>query len=204
MSSPFPEFYGGDPWYATFGFLLAFTIFLVIPFAGVYVYGRVKDRAGYQWLATNTEKTALVLTWLNHAARVEALSHRNSLIRAESVAAFFVAENETECVELARSSNAGYVLVAYPSDLYTFRLMALAAGRNPADFIAANLTTEQIGRREVVKRETVGIKMIYGEEIEGFEKVFDNRRIRIYKLVVVPVMDYPLTTRTINTPSIPA
>jgi len=32
--------------------------------------------------------------------------------------------------------------------------------------------------------------MIYGEEIEGFEKVFDNKRIRIYKFPNFPVGNF--------------
>jgi len=54
--------------------------------------------------------------------------------------------------------------------------------KNPIDYITPNITYEKIERRSVVKKETVGMKMIYGEQIEGFEKVFDNKRIRIYKL----------------------
>ena len=58
----------------------------------------------------------------------------------------------------------------------------MASGKEPNDYITGNFTIESIERREVVKKETVGIKMIYGDNVEGFEKVFDNRKMRIFKL----------------------
>jgi len=32
--------------------------------------------------------------------------------------------------------------------------------------------------------------MIYGDEIEGFEKVFDNKRMRIYKFPNLPFVNF--------------
>ena len=187
MSNPNPQFYGGDPWYALFAFLLSFTIFLIIPFAGVGLYNWVKDRMGYIWLATHTEDNIMVLTW-SHADSVKKLSRRNSVMKEEPIADFFIAENEVESIEIARKCNADCVLVTYPSDVYKFRIIASVAGKNPMDYITPNITYEKIERRSVVKKETVGMKMIYGEQIEGFEKVFDNKRIRIYKLSPFPLL----------------
>ena len=187
MSNPNPLFYGGDPWYALLAFFLAFTLFLIPPFAGVRLYNWVKDRMGYNWLANHTEDNTMVLTWSSHTDSVKKLSNRNSVMKEEPIANFFIAEDEVESVEIARNCNADYVLVAYPSDVYKFGIIASVAGKNPRDYITPNVTYEKIERRSVVKKATVGMKMIYGEEIEGFEKVFDNKRIRIYKVTSVPL-----------------
>ena len=187
MSNPNPQFYGGDPWYALLAFFLAFTLFLIPPFAGVRLYNWVKDRMGYNWLANHTEDNTMVLTWWSHTDSVEKLSCRNSVLKEEPIANFFIAENEVESVEITRNCNADYVLVAYPSDVYKFGIIASVAGKNPVDYITPHITYEKVERRSVVKKATVGMKMMYGEEIEGFEKVFDNKRIRIYKLTSVPL-----------------
>lgn len=102
--------------------------------------------------------------------------------KVRDVANFFIAENSNESVKIARKYGADYVLVVYPDDMWKFPPIVLASGKNPDDYVTGNLTTESIERREVVKKETAGMKMIYGDNVEGFEKVFDNERMRIYKL----------------------
>jgi len=102
--------------------------------------------------------------------------------KVRDVANFFIAENPDESIRIARKYGANYVLVVYPYDIWKFPAIVLASGKEPDDYITGNFTIESIERREVVKKETVGIKMIYGDNIEGFEKVFDNRKMRIYKL----------------------
>lgn len=114
--------------------------------------------------------------------------------KVRDVADFFVTENEMESIEIARKYNANYVVVLYPWDVYKFRAIVLASGKNLDDYIAGNFSFEEIENRTVIKKETVGIKMIYGDEVDGFEKVFDNTEdnvetseifraaIRIYKL----------------------
>ena len=102
--------------------------------------------------------------------------------KVRDVANFFIAENSDESVRIARKYGADYVLVVYPYDIWKFPCMVLASEKNPDDYVTGNLTIERIERREVVKKETVGMKMIYGDNVEGFEKVFDNERMRIYKL----------------------
>ena len=102
--------------------------------------------------------------------------------KVRDVANFFIAENPDESIRIARKYGANYVLVVYPYDIWKFPAIVLASGKEPDDYITGNFTIESIERREVVKKETVGIKMIYGDNVEGFEKVFDNRKMRIYKL----------------------
>jgi asparagine N-glycosylation enzyme membrane subunit Stt3 len=101
--------------------------------------------------------------------------------RVKEVANFFVAENELEAMEIAREYNANYVLAQYPWDVYKFKAMVVAAGKNPDDYIASTVSPQEIENRTIIKRDTVGMKMIYGDEVEGFEKVFDNELERIYK-----------------------
>jgi len=187
MSSPDIQIYGGFWYVFPFAVLLFLAVLLLASFAGWRLYNWVKDREGYKWLANNTEDNAMVLTWWNHADGVEEVSHRNTMITEVPVANFFILENEAEAIEIARKYNVDYVLVAYPSDVYNFKAITLAAEKNPDDYIPSTFTIEEIERRSVVKKETVGIKMIYGEEIEGFEKVFDNKRMRIYKFPNFPV-----------------
>jgi len=102
--------------------------------------------------------------------------------KVRDVANFFIAENSNESMSIARKYGADYALVVYPYDIWKFPAIVLASGKEPDDYITGNFTIESIERREVVKKETVGIKMIYGDNVEGFEKVFDNRKMRIYKL----------------------
>ncbi len=103
--------------------------------------------------------------------------------KVRDVASFFVAENSTESMRIARKYGADYVLVVYPEDTWKFGVIALASGENPDDYVTGNFTMDRIARREIVKRETIGMEMIYGDDVEGFEKVFDNERMRIYKLI---------------------
>ena len=102
--------------------------------------------------------------------------------KVRDVANFFIAENSNESIRIARKYGADYVLVVYPHDIRKFGAIVMASGKNPDDYVTGNLTIERIERREVVKNETVGMKIIYGNNVEGFEKVFDNERMRIYKL----------------------
>lgn len=102
--------------------------------------------------------------------------------KVRDVATFFSTENELESIEIARKYNADYVAVLYPEDVYKFRAIAFASGKNPEDYVGGDFTTEEIENRTVIKKETVGMKMIYGDEVEGFEKVFDNEGMRIYSL----------------------
>jgi len=102
--------------------------------------------------------------------------------KVRDVANFFIAENSNESMRIARKYGVDYALVVYPYDIWKFPCIVLASGNEPDDYITGNFTIESIERREVVKKETVGIKMIYGDNVEGFEKVFDNRKMRIYKL----------------------
>ena len=102
--------------------------------------------------------------------------------KVRDVANFFIAENSNESMSIARKYGADYALVVYPYDIWKFPAIVLASGKELDDYITGNFTFESIERREVVKKETVGIKMIYGDNVEGFEKVFDNRKMRIYKL----------------------
>ena len=102
--------------------------------------------------------------------------------KVKDVANFFVAENETEAIEVVRKYNANYVLVLYPWDIHKCSVIALASGKNPDDYIIGKLSLEKIENKTVIKKETIGIKMIYGDEVDGFEKVFDNERMRIYNL----------------------
>lgn len=41
---------------------------------------------------------------------------------------------------------------------------------------------KSIEGRAMIKIETIGIKMIYWGDVKNFKKVFDNGRLRIYKL----------------------
>jgi len=91
--------------------------------------------------------------------------------------------------------------VVYPQDIWKFGAIVMASGRNPTDYVTGGFTSNErwlmeVENRTVIKKETVGIKMIYGDEVDGFEKVFDNTEgndvetseifraaiIRIYKL----------------------
>lgn len=104
--------------------------------------------------------------------------------KVRDVATFFSTENELESIEIAGKYNADYVVVLYPWDVYKFRAMVFASGKNPEDYVVrGKFTTEEIEKRTVVKKETIGMKMIYGDEVEGFEKVFDNERMRIYTIM---------------------
>jgi asparagine N-glycosylation enzyme membrane subunit Stt3 len=102
--------------------------------------------------------------------------------KVRDAANFFIAENSTESMRIAGRYGAIYVLVLYPDDTWKFPTIVMAFGKNPDDYVTGNFTIGRIERREVVKKETVGMKMIYGDDVEGFEKVFDNERMRIYKL----------------------
>jgi len=103
--------------------------------------------------------------------------------KVRDVAKFFVAENEQEAMELVRECDANYVFVQYPVDVYKFKAMVLAAGKNPDDYYIANkVSPQEIEDRTIMKNDTVGIKMMYGDIVDGFEKVFDNNIAKIYKL----------------------
>jgi len=120
--------------------------------------------------------------------------------KVRDVANFFIAENSNESIRIARKYGADYVLVVYPHDIWKFGAIVIASGKKPSDYVTGGFTSNEkwlmeVENRTVIKKETVGIKMIYGDEVDGFEKVFDNTEdnvetsdfffraaIRIYKL----------------------
>ena len=120
--------------------------------------------------------------------------------KVRDVANFFIAENSNESISIARKYGADYVLVVYPQDIWKFGAIVMGSGRNPTDYVTGGFTSNErwlmaVENRTVITKETVGIKMIYGDEVDGFEKVFDNTEdnvetsefffraaIRIYKL----------------------
>jgi len=119
--------------------------------------------------------------------------------KVRDVANFFITENSNESISIARKYSADYVLVVYPHDIWKFGAIVMGSGNKPRDYVTGNFTSNErwlmeVENRTVIKKETVGIKMIYGDEVDGFEKVFDNTEynvetseifraaIRIYKL----------------------
>ena len=107
--------------------------------------------------------------------------------RVRDVGRFFISENSSEASMIMEKYNAEYVLVIYPDDVMKFYAIVLAAERHPKEYLLETEAREEadvlrvIEQRAIIKKETVGIKMIYGEEIDGFVKVFDNERVRIYR-----------------------
>jgi hypothetical protein len=103
--------------------------------------------------------------------------------RVRDVANFFIAETSTESLSIARKYGADYALVVYPYDTWKFPVIVLAAGKNPDEYVTGNFSIEQMESRAIVKKDTIGMNLIYGDEVEGFEKVFDNERMRIYQVI---------------------
>ncbi len=120
-------------------------------------------------------------------ARPTAIEEYDSEDKVRDVANFFVYENEEESQEIARKYNADYIFVHYPWDLWKFSAIVTASGKDPGDYIKGNFTTnkewmKEVENRTLAKKDTVGIKMIYGDEVDGFEKVFENDDVRIYRV----------------------
>lgn len=109
--------------------------------------------------------------------------------KVKDVGRFFTAEDASEAIGIARKYGAEYVFVVYPDDIMKFYAIVMATGRQPTEYLGeSKATTEEemikeIESRELIKKETVGIRLIYGDRVVGFEKVFDNERVRIYKIV---------------------
>ncbi len=103
--------------------------------------------------------------------------------KVRDVAGFFISENVTSAKEIARKYGANYVLVM-SDDLGKYYPVVLAAGGNFSDYMGrhANLSSGNPDNRLYPKKETVFIKMVNGDNIDGFSKAFDNGRMRIYKL----------------------
>lgn len=109
--------------------------------------------------------------------------------RVRDVGSFFTAEDASEAIEIAEKYGAEYVFVVYPDDIMKFYAMVMATGEHPSKYLGeSEASTEEemikeIESREIIKKETIGTRLIYGDETKGFEKVFENNRVRIYKIV---------------------
>lgn len=106
--------------------------------------------------------------------------------KVRNVAEFFIAEDIQQALEIADKYGFEYVLVVYPDDIIKFYAIVKASGRNPQDYITSTPDTElmkNVENRSIIRKETIGIKLIYGDNVEHFEKLFDNGRLRIYKLL---------------------
>lgn len=109
--------------------------------------------------------------------------------RVRDVGRFFSAEDASEAIEIARKYGSEYVFVVYPDDIMKFYAMVMAAGKQPSEYLGeSKADTEEemireIESREIIKKETIGIRLIYGDDTEGFEKLFDNGRVKIYKII---------------------
>ena len=118
-------------------------------------------------------------------ARPSVIEEYDSEEKVRDVANFFVYENEEESQEIAIKYNANYIFVHYPWDLWKFSAIVTASGKDPGDYIKVNFTTneewmKEVENRTLAKKDTIGIKMIYGDEVHGFEKVFENDDVRVY------------------------
>ncbi len=100
--------------------------------------------------------------------------------KVRDVANFFVAQNATLSRDIARKYGADYVLVLYPDDLGKFFAIVMGSGANPNDYF--NPQPDSKNSEAALKVETVGTEMIKGNQVDGFEKAFDNGRVRIYKV----------------------
>jgi len=109
--------------------------------------------------------------------------------KVRDVGLFFTAEKSSDAIGIARRYGADYVFVVYPDDVMKFYAMVLASGRQPSEYLGeTEAKTEEemiavIEQRAIIKKETIGIRLIYGDSVEGFEKIFDNGRVRIYRIV---------------------
>ena len=94
--------------------------------------------------------------------------------KVRDVANFFIAQNSTESIRIARKYGADHVLMVYPHDIGGFGAIVMGSRRNPTDYVTG--TSEErwlmeVENRTIIKKETVGITMIYGDEVDGFERV---------------------------------
>ena len=99
------------------------------------------------------------------------------------MAGFFVSDNVTSAKEIAQKYGADYVLVM-SNYLGKYFAVLMAAGVNYYDYMAipANFSSGNSDERPYPKKQTIFVRMLNGEDIEGFSKEFDNGRVRIYKL----------------------
>jgi hypothetical protein len=103
-----------------------------------------------------------------------------SLPKVKDVANFFVSQNATTSRDIAGKYGVDNVLVLYPDDLRKFFAIVTGSGANPDDYF--NPQPDPKNPEIILKVETVGTEMIKGKQVEGFEKAFDNEKVRIYKV----------------------
>jgi hypothetical protein len=104
--------------------------------------------------------------------------------KVRDVASFFTSENGTSAKGIAQKYGADYALVM-SDDLGKYYPVIFAAEGNFSDYIRVptNSSSGISDIRPYLKKETVFIKMVNGDNIGGFSKAFDNGRVRVYKLV---------------------
>ena len=104
--------------------------------------------------------------------------------KVRDVAVFFVSENVTSAKEIARKYGANYVLVM-SDDLGKYYPVIKAAGGHFSDYMRmpTNHSSGISDIRPYLKKETVFTRMISGNQVDGFEKAFDNGRVRIYRML---------------------
>jgi asparagine N-glycosylation enzyme membrane subunit Stt3 len=100
--------------------------------------------------------------------------------KVRDVANFFVTQNATTSVDIARKYGAGYALVLYPDDQGKFFAVIAASGANLSDYY--DMKQDPSSPEAQLRMQTVGMRMAQGDQIDGFSKAFDNGRMRIYKL----------------------
>jgi len=109
--------------------------------------------------------------------------------KVRDVGRFFIAENSSAAIDIARKYGADYVFVVYPDDVMKFYAIVMATGKQPSEYLGETEATTReemvkvVEQRAIIKKETIGMRLIYGDKTEGFEKVFDNERVRIYKII---------------------
>jgi len=105
--------------------------------------------------------------------------------KVRDVGRFFIAEDTSAAVEIAKKYGADYVFVVYPDDITKFYAIVVAGGKQPDEYLekTEGEIIKMVEQRAIIKKETIGTRLIYGDETAGFEKVFDNGRVRIYKIV---------------------
>lgn len=101
----------------------------------------------------------------------------------KDVADFFLSESVASAKEIALKCKANYALVM-SDDLVKYFSVVMASGKNFSDYmrIPTDYSSPITDIRPYLKKETIFTRMVNGDNIEGFTKVFDNEMMRIYKL----------------------
>lgn len=100
--------------------------------------------------------------------------------KVKDIANFFVTQNATKSMDIARKYGAGYALVMYPDDQGKFFAVITASGANLSDYYDPK--QDPNSPESQLRMQTVGMRMVQGDEIDGFSKAFDNGGMKIYKL----------------------